>query len=128
MNNFCLSLRRKSAAKKHREQRRSTQPVPTDLLERISRHDTLEEHQLEQQTSGMNLEAKSSAENIANKEVPPQSYQSAYNPPTRPSSKLISQNSVDSTPIVVTTSEPEKVPNNTNQSTGNWFDMIAKWL
>lgn len=122
MNNFSLSLRRKSAAKKHREQRRSTQPVPTDLLERISRHDTLEEHQLEQQTSGMNLETKSLAENTVNKEIPPQNHQSAYNPPTRPSSKLVSQNSFDSTPIVVTTSEPEKVPNNAKQSTGNWFD------
>ena len=39
-------IRRRTNAKSKREARRSTQPLPTDLLERITKHDQMEEQQL----------------------------------------------------------------------------------
>ena len=41
---MCI-CRRKSNSKRLRETRRSTQPVPTNLLEQISKHDKMEEQQ-----------------------------------------------------------------------------------
>ena len=42
-----LSYRRKSLARNKREMRRPTQPVPADLLDRISKIDSIEEKQME---------------------------------------------------------------------------------
>ena len=45
-----MYFRRKSTARKQRESRRSTQPVPTDLLQRIKQSDLAEEKEFEEST------------------------------------------------------------------------------
>lgn len=47
-----LIFRRKTTARKARETRRSTQPVPTDLLQRIKQSDEVEEKELEDSLGG----------------------------------------------------------------------------
>lgn len=49
---FPFFSRRKAIARKARETRRSTQPVPTDLLQRIKQSDEVEEKELEDSLGG----------------------------------------------------------------------------
>ena len=48
----CIFVRRRSVARRQRETRRSTQPVPTDLLQRIKQSDAVEEKELEESLGG----------------------------------------------------------------------------
>lgn len=108
----CLIYRRRTVAKNKRESRRATQPLPADLLERISKHDQMEEQKTEQVT-------------------PTSATPTSATPTSATPSKLTSTNSADisvtapTPPLPTTPTPPLTTPTTIQPTTPNVSQMAT---